>query len=327
MLMKTFVAEACSNIALIKYWGKADVARNLPAVASLSLTLAGLTTRTRVSVLPKLAADEISLGGQAATGRPLQRVVAMLDQLRARAGSQVRLRVQSHNDFPTAAGLASSASGFAALAVASAAALGLELSIAELSAVARQASASAARSLFGGFAALPAGAQHAWQVAPETHWPLAMLVAVVSEGPKSVGSTAGMLQVAATSPYYPAWVAQAQASFDSALAAVYRQDLEALGVAMERSTLAMHATMHTASPAVMYWLPATLAAMSAVQTLRQSGTPAWFTMDAGPHVKVLTTAAHAAEVAAALGCVPGVLRVLDCRPGPGARLLPEDPQP
>src|SRR4051812_46259134 len=149
-------AVAHSNIALAKYWGKADTARNLTAVPSLSLTLSALRTVTTVRFDQALEADELSLGGALVGGRPLLRVSKLLDSVRAQAGATTRARVESVNDFPTAAGLASSASGFAALAMAATRAAGLSLPIEQVSALARAASASAARSLYGGYVSLGA---------------------------------------------------------------------------------------------------------------------------------------------------------------------------
>lgn len=324
--MKPVRAVACSNIALAKYWGKADVARNLPATPSLSLTLGGLRTLTEVELDPSLDADEGTLGGAPLTGRPLARVVELLERLRQRAGVSTRARVVSKNDFPTAAGLASSASGFAALALAASRAYGLELSLEELSEVARASSASAARSLFGGFAALPAGAERAERVASGAHFPLSMVVTLTAKGPKSVGSTEGMQHTAETSPYYSPWVAHAPALFEEVRQGVLGRDIERLGAAMEQSALMMHASMFAARPAVIYFQPTTLAVMTAVRELRQAGTPAYYTMDAGPHVKVLTLPEHAARVARAVEAVPGVERSIVTGAGPDAELTDEDPR-
>ena len=149
-------ARACANIALAKYWGKADVKRNVPAVPSISMTLDQLVTETKVRFDPSLRADSVRLDGRRASTGEAARVVAMLDRVRREARLRSYARVSSHNHFPTAAGLASSASGFAALAAASCAAAGLRRSSRRLSALARQSSASAARSIFGGFVELPA---------------------------------------------------------------------------------------------------------------------------------------------------------------------------
>jgi diphosphomevalonate decarboxylase len=317
------LAVAHANIALAKYWGKALDGANLPAVPSLSLTLAGLCTRTRVAVDPALGEDHVSLDGEATTGRAKERVVRMLSEVRSLAGTQGFARVESVNDFPTAAGLASSASGFAALALSASSAYGLGLSPRELSAMARRASASAARSLFGGYVELGARAESAEPVLAGADFPLRMLICLTARGPKSVGSTEGMQRTRDTSPYYAAWLAAAPAVFERAKHAVLSRDLEALGTAMEESALMMHASMLAARPAIVYFAPATLAAMAAVRALRQTGTLAYFTMDAGPHVKVLCRPEDEASVSAALVAVAGVERVIPSGPGEGARLLDE----
>jgi diphosphomevalonate decarboxylase len=314
-------AIAHSNIALVKYWGKADVARNLPAVPSLSLTLDGLSTRTTVEFDAALAEDELSLGGSCVLGRPLARASALLDEVRGMAGLEARARIVSHNDFPTASGLASSASGFAALSVAASAAAGLDLDVARLSALARRASASAARSLLGGFAVLRAGAESAEPLADQAYWPLRMLVAVTSSGPKATSSTAGMQQTALSSPYYEAWVRGAPELFQRAASAVMRRDLAELGEAMEASTLMMHACMMASRPSLLYLSPVTLRVMGQVASLRASGVSAYCTMDAGPHVKVLTDSEGAPHVEALLRATDGVLDVISCGPGGAARLI------
>lgn len=314
-------ARACSNIALIKYWGKSAAGDNRTAVPSLSLCLDALVTRTRVRFDASLTADRVELDGAPAAGKAAARVVRLLDELRARAGRREHAEVSSHNDFPTASGLASSASGFAALALAAAAALELSLSGAELSAVARRASASAARSLFGGWVELLADADAASEVAPADWLDVRVVVALTTLGPKAVGSTDGMLHTMTTSPYYPAWVAEAPALFERAKRALLARDLVGLGEAMEQSTLMMHASMLAACPALVYFRPATLELLEQVRGLRARGIPAYATMDAGPHVKVFVPAEHASAVEAAVAPIAGVERVLTCRPGPAASLV------
>jgi diphosphomevalonate decarboxylase len=313
-----FRAVAFANIALAKYWGKADVAENLPAVPSLSLTLAGLRTVTEVRFDTELATDEVVLDGALLSGPKLVRVIELLDRVRARAGLRAYARVRSVNEFPTAAGLASSASGFAALALAATRAAGLELPPGDVSDFARRSSASAARSLFGGFASLGAGSRQAERVAPPEHWNVSMIVVLTATGPKAIGSTSGMTHTAATSPYYPAWLAHAPALYEEIKSAVLVRDLARLGAAMEQSALMMHGSMLAADPALVYFRPATLAVMERVRELRRAGTSAFYTMDAGPHVKVLTLAADAERVARELEGVPGVLSTIRCEPGPDA---------
>jgi len=311
-------AVAHSNIALAKYWGKADTVRNLTAVPSLSLTLSALRTVTTVRFDEALTADEFDLGGVSVAGRPLLRVSKLLDHVRAEAGVTARARVESVNDFPTAAGLASSASGFAALAMAATRAAGLELSLAEVSAIARAGSASAARSLFGGYVSLGARAESAERVAFGHDFPLEMLVAVTVAGEKETASTDGMGHTQSTSPYYGAWLEAAPALYEEVRAAVLARDFAALGPAVEQSALAMHASMLAARPALIYFAPATLRVMARVRAFRKDGGRAYFTMDAGPHVKVLVEPSAASELERALAQIEGVTQVLRSAAGPDA---------
>jgi diphosphomevalonate decarboxylase len=321
------VAQTHANIALAKYWGKRDVAANVPAVPSLSVTLEGMRTITSIALAPDLTADTFELNGEPAPALALARTVTLLDRVRAAAGSADKARVVSHNDFPTSSGLASSASGFAALAVAAAHAFGLDWSPERVSDLARRSSASAARSVFGGFVELgcelPAsGVLGASVVAPADHLDVRVLVCVTSEGAKAVASTDGMRRTAERSPYYAAWVERAPLMFSSLKAALLARDLEQVGELTEASALAMHASAMAA--AVVYVTGATLQALAQVRELRARGYAAWATMDAGPHVKVLVSAADAAAVRASMVEVPGVLRVLEARPGHGATVVADD---
>jgi len=278
-------ARACANIALAKYWGKADVKRNVPAVPSISLTLDQLVTETRVRFDDSLATDVVRLDGRRATAAEADRVITMLNRIRREAGLRRNAHVTSHNHFPTAAGLASSASGFAALAAAASAAAGLRFNARRLSALARASSASAARSIYGGFVELPAGSRGdsdlaARPIAPPGHWNLRLVVAVTEPGEKKVGSTEGMERSRKTSP------------------------------------LAFHCCAITSEPPILYWAPATLAALATVRGLRERGVSAWATMDAGPHVKALCGVGDATRVRQALDRTPGVTRTWIAKPGP-----------
>jgi diphosphomevalonate decarboxylase len=319
-------AVAGTNIALVKYWGKRDVALNLPATGSLSLTLDRLGTRTTVA-FDDGAHDRLVLDGAPADDAATTRVSAFLDRVRARAEIARRALVTSDNSVPTAAGLASSASGFAALALAATRAAGLDLSLPELSALARVGSGSAARSLFGGFVEMARGERAdgadavAHTLLEGDRWDLRLVVAITASGPKAMGSTAAMTHTARTSPYYDAWIATVPGDLAAARAAIAARDLPALGMVAERSAARMHAAALAAYPAIIYWNGATLAAIAAVRALREHGTLAFFTIDAGPHVKALCRAADADAVAAALRAVPGVSETLIAAPGPGARVV------
>jgi len=316
-------ATAHSNIALAKYWGKADRELNLPAVPSLSMTLDAMSTTTTVVFDDAFESDVVVLNGHEALGSARQRVCAVLDRVRQLAGRRQYASVSSSNNFPTAAGLASSASGFAALALAARAAAGLPDDPHAASSMARQASASAARSVFGGYVALDLGAHSARKVVGALHFPLSLVVAVTREGAKETGSTDGMEHTRATSPYYASWVASAPPICDQVEQAIVSRDLERLGPLVEHSALLMHASMLGANPAITYFSPASIAAIEAVKKLRQAGTLAYFTMDAGPHVKVICTPADTTRVAATLRSTPGVLRTIECKLGPDATVTRE----
>jgi diphosphomevalonate decarboxylase len=322
-----FFARARANIALSKYWGKADRALNLPAVPSLSLTLDDLVTETTAGRDESLTADHVELDGTLRTGDEAKTLGAFLALVRSRAGVSEGapgsfLRVRSFNRFPTASGLASSASGYAALAAAATAAYGLRLDAPALSALARRGSASAARSVFGGWVELPAGAPGddttgAHPLFGPEHWDVAMVLALVDRGPKDVASRDGMRRTAETSPYYGAWLAAAPLLHARVRAAVTARDLAATGEAMEASTMAMHASAWAAQPAVRYARGVTLDVLDVVASLRRGGVGAWATMDAGPHVKVLCASADAEAVAARLRETPKVLEARIARPGAG----------
>jgi len=318
-------ATAHANIALAKYWGKSDVACNLPAVPSISLTLEELVTETEVCFEPGRKRDELLLDGRKATAAETRRAAELLDRVRSAAGIEHRAIVTSTNHFPTAAGLASSASGFAALAAAATRATGQELDLTRLSALARRSSASAARSVFGGFVELDAGARGedglaARPIAPPGHWDLRLVLAITAAGPKSVGSTEAMERSRTTSPFYDAWIASAPRWCDAVRRAIRDRDLEHLGTAMEQSTLSFHCCAITSQPSTLYWSPATVAALRTVTQLRASGVPVWSTMDAGPHVKALCEVDDATRVGDALRQTPGVLRVVFTTPGAGVEV-------
>jgi len=308
-------AVAHPNIALVKYWGKRSAALNLPAAGSVSATLGPMHTRTTVRW--GQATDTFALNGAATTGKPLAQVTQFLDLVRAMEPGLGGALVESTNDFPTAAGLASSSSGFAALARAATAAAGLPVDGDTLSALARRGSGSAARSVFGGFVQMHAGTRDdgtdavARPLFGAAHWPLHVVIAITRDGEKDVSSRDGMNHTAHTSPYFDAWLRTVPPATDDCIDALRRRDFGALARVAEASALQMHASAIAAVPGVLYWRGATLEALHTVRTLRErQGVEVFFTVDAGPHVKAFCTAAAAEQVAAALAAVPGVLDVL-----------------
>ncbi len=323
--MKTCV-RARANIALIKYWGKADPALNVPAVGSISITLDRLWTDTAVEFDASLPSDTLVLDGDS---RPeqLERVSRCLDLLRGRAGVQTFAHVVSDNNFPTGAGLASSASGFAALTTAAARALELDLSERELSVLARQGSGSAARSIFGGYVEMHAGGaadgsdSYAEPLLSGNSWPLEVVVAITARSEKGVGSGTGMAGSASTSPYYPAWVATSENDLNAGRDAIRARDFDALADIAERSCLKMHAVAMANRPPLVYWNPATLGCLQAVRALRATGEPVFFTIDAGPQLKAICEPGARPGVVDALRDVTGVLDVIVSGLGPGVEFL------
>lgn len=321
--MSKITAQACANIALVKYWGKRDSVRNLPAAGSLSLTLKALVTETTVEWDASLERDELVLNG-----KPSPADSEFLDLVRALAGFEKRARVVSENRFPTASGLASSASGFAALAVAASRAAGLDLSERDLSILARRGSGSAARSIYGGFVRMNAGVKsdgsdaYATPIKTDLVDQVRMVIAIVGGGvPKTHGSRDAMEHCAQTSPLYRAWIEQVPRDLAAAESAIASRDIPALGELAEANALAMHASAIAARPAIIYWQPATLAALATVRELRKNGIAAWATMDAGPHVKVLTTPADAEKVATAMRDVDGVTATMISEAGGPAEVI------
>lgn len=319
-------AQAQPNIALIKYWGKRQAEHNLPSVGSLSITLDSIYTRTRVAFDNRLTSDHFTLNGIADPAQ-LTRVSASLDLLRGRAQVRTRARVDSCNNFPTGAGLASSASGFAALVTAASAALGLDLTDAERSAVARECSGSAARSIFGGFVEWSRGTRDdgidsiAHQLLGEGDWPLKVIIAITSISQKVVGSTDGMNLTSRTSPYQGAWIDGQEDDLAEARAAVLARDFERLANISEHSCLKMHALAMAARPGLLYWNGATVDGMHIIRTLRRQGVPVFFTVDAGPQIKAICLPEAMATVRAALQEIVGVLDVTTSTLGRGARLI------
>ena len=324
--MEKASARAGANIAFVKYWGRRDPALNLPLNNSISMTLDNAVTLTTVAFVAGLPADSFSLNGEPAAADALRRVSRHLDRLRTLAGTDLRARVASRNTFPTGAGIASSASGFAALTVAAAAALGLDLRTDALSRLARLASGSACRSLYGGYVEWLAGTGDedslARQLAPAGHWPLVDVVAVVSTTYKPVPSEAGHA-LAGSSPFLAARLDTLDETLAACRDAIRRRDLPALGAVAEADALSMHAVAMTSQPPAWYWSCGTLAVLEALRAWRAEGLPVYFTIDAGPNVHLLTLPAYAGEVVARLAAMPEAGQSLVCGPGPGAALVDE----
>ncbi|MCL9665578.1 diphosphomevalonate decarboxylase [Curtobacterium albidum] len=314
----TATAVAHPNIALVKYWGKADAQLALPATGSVSMGLDVFPTTTTVTLDGAAETDSLVLNGSAAPEGALLRVQQFLDLVRELAGSSDRAAVVSENTVPTGAGLASSASGFAALATAAAAAYGLDLSERDLSRLARRGSGSATRSIPGGVAVWHAGDDQGSYAERVPAPPMAMVVVTISAGEKAIGSREAMRRTIATSPFYPAWVSSTTDTVGEMLDACAAGDFSRIGELTESNALRMHATIEGAFPPIRYLNARSVAVFDAVAELRAAGTEAYATADAGPNVVVLTKPEDRGTVASALA---GLGDVIESGTGPGARVV------
>lgn len=324
MSINSATAVSNPNIAFIKYWGNRDNALRLPANGSISMNLGGLETRTTVKFSADITADTLSINDQPVRGQGLLRVSHFLDRVRDLAGKHWLAQVSSFSNFPTGAGIASSAAAFAALSLAASRAIGLELDEAGLSRLARTGSGSACRSVPGGFVEWQIGSSDAdsfaASIAPAGHWPLVDHVAIVRAVHKPVGSTEGHA-LANTSPLQAARIIDTPRRLEICRRAVLERDFSALAAIIEEDSNLMHAVMMTSRPALFYWEPASLALMKSIPVWRQEGLQAAYTLDAGPNVHILSRAEDSAAVQERLRAFPGVKDVLVAPAGGPARLL------
>jgi diphosphomevalonate decarboxylase len=316
-------AIANPNIAFIKYWGNCHPEDRIPSNGSISMNLGGLETRATVTFDASLKADQLTLNGQTAVGAPLERVHVFLDQVRNMAGVYEFASVESENNFPMGAGIASSASAFAALALAASTAAGLDLDEAALSRLARIGSGSACRSVPSGFVEWLADGcdpdSMAVSIAPPEHWELRDCVVIISSEHKPTGSTEGHA-LACTSPLQNARVDGAPGRLAQCRDAILTRDFEAFAEVTELDNNLMHAVMMTSKPQLLYWQPTTIAIMKAVQTWRVDGLAVCYTVDAGPNVHVICEHPYQDQVESLLRHIPGVQDVLVAYPGGPAHL-------
>lgn len=321
-------AVANSNIALVKYWGKRDEKLILPHNSSISMTLDGLYTTTTVEFSKRQKEDTLKIDGEKIVGEELERASVQLNLLRMISGNSEKARVESRSNFPKAAGLASSASGFAALTLAASKALGLELNRKMLSILARQGSGSACRSLYGGFVEWQKGSMedgsdsYAKQIALKDHWPeLAMVVSVVTSKAKKIKSRAGMAQTVANSPLYKTWLETVEEDLDMVRNGILERKFTQLGVTSEMNALKMHSTMITTEPHIIYWEPETITMMKEIMAMREEGIEAYFTIDGGPQVKILCMDRNAKKIQKRVSEIKEIEKTYLCHAGDEARVL------
>ncbi len=318
-------ALAHSNIALIKYWGKKDPKLFLPWNSSVSMTLDRLYTVTEVEFSPEFKEDTIIVNGEKLEGEKKEKVVRHLNLIRHIGKTDLKARVVSENNFPFGAGLASSASAFAALTLAATSALGLELSKKELSIISRQGSGSSCRSIYGGFVEWKAGniseESYAEQIAPKEHWDVRDVIAIVQKEEKKVSSRAGMAQTVETCPFFMKRVEEVGKYLPKLIKAILDKDFKTLGEITEFDCLSMHATMLTTKPMLLYWSPETVRIIKEVVSWREEGIEAYFTVDAGPNVHVITLPEYVKEVEKRLSEIQGVKEVISCGIGDDTKVI------
>lgn len=319
-------ARAYTNIALIKYWGKQNETLILPMNNSLSLTLDAFYTETEVIFSDTFNEDQFYLDNQLQDKKATAKISAFLDIARKKAKTTQKAKVISHNFVPTAAGLASSASGLAALAGACNQALNLELDDRSLSRLARRGSGSACRSIFGGFVEWEKGQDDETSFAKQVpsdgfEENLAMVFLLLNEQKKDISSRDGMRRTVETSSFYQGWLDSVEADLTQLKRAIKTKNFQLLGETMEQNGLKMHGTTLAAHPPFTYWSPDSLKAMQAVRELRNNGVPCYFTMDAGPNVKVLVQKEHLATVQQTFGDLFSSQQVISAFAGPGMTII------
>ncbi len=323
--MKKASAKANANIALIKYWGKRDENLILPQNGSISMTASGLTAHTTVDFSKNYGEDSLVLSGKR-MGPGCKDyddyVGRFLSVVRKEAGTRLKAKISSRNNFPTSAGLASSAAGFAALAAAVNEALGMKLNKKELSVLARRGSGSAARSVFGGFVEWKKGVKkdgsdsYARQIFPPEHWPeFWMLVCLSSRKEKKVKSRAGMQQTVATSPFYGCWLDSVSDDLKKVKRGILEKNFSLVGKTAEKNCLKMHALMMSTRPALIYWNAVTLEIINSVWRWREEGLECYFTVDAGPQVKIICLEDRIAELERKCRKIKGLKGLFITKPG------------
>lgn len=313
-----------ANIAFIKYWGKKDPKLNIPFNDSISMNLDNCLTTTTTEFYPNLKDDEIIIGGVKVNGDKKDRVVKILDLIRRKAGIKTFAKVETKNNFPMDAGIASSASGFSALALSASKAANLKLSQKELSCLARMGSGSACRSIPDGFTFWKKGksdnTSYAFQVAPPGFWNLRDIIAVTSFGGKKTSSTEGH-ELATTSPYFKKRIEKIRKRISDLKKALLAKDFKKFGELLEEEAVDLHVMSMTSHPPVFYWNSGTMEVMHKVFELRQKNVPCYFTMDAGPNVHIICLGKDAMKVKNAIKKLTLVKDVIINKAGKGARIV------
>lgn len=316
---QSIIVRTSPSLALIKYWGKTISGDNIPATSSIATNLHGFYTETKISLSKEK--DCVTINGSEVL---IGRFTPFFNQVRKELHTHHYFNAVSQSNFPTSAGLASSSSGFAALAYGCAQLVDSQAPLNVISSLARLGSASASRALFPGFTVLKRNSLHAEQLYDQAFWPeFRIIIAIVKSGPKKISSRHAMEVSRKTSPYYHSWLEESECIFSQALPALDKKNLKTLGPLIRQSYLMMFGTMFTTMPPIFYWEPDTVALIKTCEDLREQGYSIWETMDAGPQVKMITLKDNCENVYAILKNKYPHINFVISQPGEGPIIVNE----
>lgn len=315
-------AQAPSNIAIIKYWGKKNSKLDLPFSSTISINYNNLFTQTTVEFNPKLQKDAVTIDGKS-NAQETKRVSTHLDIIRKLAKIKTKAKVVSKNNFPKSSGLASSASGFAALTAAGAKAAGLNLKEKQLTALARLGSGSASRSIPSGFVKWEKGTNHQTSYArslyPASYWNLDILVIIVNNNAKKTSSTQGH-SAAVSSPFFNIRTKNLDKKIKKIESALKSKNFKLFGQTLETEALELHAIALTSIPPIIYWEPKSIQIMKLCHALRQKDIDVYFTFDAGPQPVLFCQQKDTPKVMVALKSQVKDIQIIKSKPGEGTTI-------
>lgn len=328
MIMFKSTATANSNTALVKYWGKANSELKTPLNNNISLTIDSHRTKVTVEFSEDYKEDHATLNGEPVSGKILERTSKHLDYIRKLAGVDLKAKGAAEINFPVGAGLASSASGFAALTVAACTALGMKLDKKELSIISRNGSGSSCRSIYGGYVEWLTGKgdkdSYAVQIADEKYFDIRDISVIVSKKPRKVDTRGGMEIAQKTSVLFDARLkAVKEITLPKIRQAILDKNFSAIGKYAELDSNMLHATAITSMPILLYWQPETLEMMHLVRDWREEGLEVYYTADTGANLHIFCLPKDEKELLKRLKEIPIVQKTTSGKPGEGAKVLKE----
>tara|TARA_B100001059_G_scaffold150481_1_gene150333 strand:+ start:71 stop:1024 length:954 start_codon:yes stop_codon:yes gene_type:complete len=309
------IVRTSPNIALIKYWGKRNTIKNLPAVDSISITLDNLWTEMNVMFSSDLSNDELFINEKKQNN--ISRVKNCIDSI---CGEQRDYAsIMSRCNFPISAGLASSSSSFSALVVAINSLMKKKWNTQLLANQAGSVSGSAARSILGGIVKLNNESEkiRITQLLSPNDWPLRVVIAITDKKEKAISSSKAMKLSADTSPFYSSWVEEQNDDIKEANSFISKKDFEGLASISEHNCMKMHSIMWTTRPSIVYWNATTIDCMQAIRDLQRNGESVFFTIDAGPQIKAICLPENEEKIAKKLNEIKGVQSIMTSGLGSG----------